>query len=339
MNLRKEKIKVAVTDQDFQPDSFDIEKGILEECGVSLSILNCKSIDELFEKASDFDIFINQYLPFKKEDMERFKNLKLIVKYTNGYDNIDVKGASELRILVCRNSYGKEEVADHTMALILSAIRKIPQADRRVKEGKWKIEEDYRKYISPIFCIQDMVLGVIGCGLIGRQVIRKSKEFFKEVLCYDPYTGREAINQVGGIKVYELNILLRNSDVITLHTILSDETYHMINEKIINRMKNNVIIINAGRGSLIETDAMIKALKKGKISSVALDTTEIEPIPLDNPLLKMGNVIITPHIGGYSEFSLPDCRKKAAEKVVQFIRGRLPDFCVNSKVFKKKKEN
>jgi D-3-phosphoglycerate dehydrogenase len=334
MNLRKDKIRVAVTDHDFPPDSFEIEKGMLEECGVDLSVLNCKSIDELYEKASDFDVFINQYLPFKKEDMERFKNLKLIVKYTYGYDNIDVKGASELGILVCRNYYGKEEVADHTMALILSAIRKIPQADRMVREGKWKMGEDYRKHIAPIPCIQDMVLGIIGCGAIGRQVIRKSREFFEDILCYDPYTASETINQAGGRKVDDLDILLQNSDVITLHALLTDETYHLINEERINRMKDNAVIVNAGRGALIDTDALVKALKRGKISSAALDTTEIEPIPPDSPLLKMDNVIITPHIGGYSEFTIYDCRRKAAEKIVQFIHGRLPDFCVNPEVFK-----
>lgn len=339
MNPNEKRINIVVTDHDFSVKSFNTEKEMLkpyiESGDINFKIYNCKEVNELYNLASDADIFVNQYLNLTKKDMERFKRLKLIVKYTMGYDNIDIKGATDLGILVCHNAYGKEEVADHALALMLSSIRKVFQANELVRNGKWLKGIPYRKFLPQIPCIQDMVLGVIGAGRIGRQVTRKGKEFFKHVYCYDPFVNTELIEEVGGEKVKDLDFLLNNSDVITLHSLLTPETYHCINENTINKMKDGAILINVGRGALVNTNALVNALIDGKIAMAALDTIEEEPLSANHILNKIENVILTPHIGGCSEYTILDSKIKALDKVIQYLKGELPDNAVNATVFKK----
>ncbi len=321
--------KVVVTD--YVVPFFDPEREVLEPMGIELEVHNCKTVEELISIASDADAFLNTYLKLDKASLPRFKNLKIIVRYGSGYDNIDIQAATELGIIVCRvPDYGKEEVADHTLALILASVRKLFKADKLVREVRW---EDWLN-LRPIGCLQEMTLGVIGSGRIGQAVIKKAKVFFKRILIYDPYLPEtEAVNL--GAELVDLNTLLRDSDVVTIHCPLTNDTYHLISEEEFSIMKPHAIIVNAARGPIIDEKALYRALKNGLIAGAAIDTTEVEPLPSDSPLLDLDNIIITPHVAWYSEYSLYDLKKKAASEIARFYKGLKPKNIVNLKVLEK----
>jgi D-3-phosphoglycerate dehydrogenase len=198
-----------------------------------------------------------------------------------------------------------------------------------VKENRW----DW-KSVQPISRLKDKTVGIIGFGRIGRKVAQRLKGFEVKILSYDPYVPEEIFREYGVEKV-DFETLIKESDIITVHTPLTDETRHMIGEKELRSMKREAILINVSRGGIIDEKALYKALKERWISGAGLDVLEVEPPSKDNPLLRLDNVIITPHMAWYSNKSLDEIRRKAAEEVARALSGQIPMNLVNRDVLKK----
>lgn len=280
----------------------------------------------LANQLSNFQIVITEILKpkFTLEFFEKNKDVQMIFVNGRGYDNIDTKAAEEHGVLVARvpGWCEAEAVAEHTIALLLTALRKLREADEWVKNGEWK----KRGYISDIFItknIRDLTIGIIGFGWIGSRVAQILKYGFNatEILIYDPQIPEEKVKEVGFHYIKKLEKLLQKSDVILVHAELTPETYHMIGKRELEIAKDKVIIINTARGPIIDTAALINSLKSGKIGYVALDVVEEEPINENHPLLKFNNVFITPHIAYATWYAIKCMDYSVVNAVENFLKG------------------
>jgi glyoxylate reductase len=258
-------------------------------------------------------------------------NLKVISTYAVGFDNIDTNQATHRGIAV-GNTPGvlSETTADLAFALLMATARRITESDRCVRDGHWKAA-----WKPLLMCGQDIhhaTLGIIGMGRIGAEMARRSQGFQMRIL-YTNRHRREDIEKELGAQYVTLPVLLAESDYISLHVPLNEKTRHLISQAELTLMKPTAILINTARGSVIDQKALCEALKLGQIGGAGLDVTEIEPIPQDDPLLKLDNVVFTPHIGSASKATRSRMAIMAAENLIAGLQGlRLP-HCVNPKVY------
>ncbi|MBS7653960.1 MAG: C-terminal binding protein [Candidatus Bathyarchaeia archaeon] len=321
------RFRVAITDSDY--GSHEVEEEVLSSIGADLIKFQCRTEDDVIQCCSDVDGLLNQYAPITRRVIEVLQKAKIIVRYGVGVDNIDVDAATEKGIFVANVIYDVTDVADHALSLILSLARKIVWADRNVKENKW----DW-KAVQPISRLKDKTVGIIGFGRIGRKVAQRLRGFEVKIVAYDPYVLGEAFREYGVEKV-DFETLIKESDIITIHIPLTNETRHMIGWKELRSMKREAILINVSRGGIIDEKALCKALEERWIAGAGLDVLEEEPPAKDNPLLRLDNVVITPHMAWYSNRSLYEIRRKAAEEVARALSGQIPVNLVNRDVLKK----
>ena len=253
---------------------------------------------EIAEIISDADIIVlGASGKIGKEVLLKTPNLKMIAKRGVGLDNVDLKAATELGVLVTYTKHANSQsVAEHTIGLILALVKNIVKANEELKEKGWKIR-------SELIGIElaGKTLGVIGFGSIGRKVTKIVKNAFNmNVLVYDPYVSVDVVSSFG-CRLVDLDTLLRESDIVTIHAALTEETYHMIGERELKLMKRTAYLINTARGAIIDEKALIKALKEGWIAGAALDVFEKEPLPKDSQLYELKNVYLTPHVAGPSD--------------------------------------
>ncbi len=245
-----------------------------------------------------------------KEVIQKFPNLKLIACRSTGYDNVDLDECKKRNITVCNvPSYGEHTVAEFTFALLLALSRKIIDCDKRVRETK-----GFSKNGLTGFDLQGKTLGVIGTGKIGRHVIRIAKGFDMNVMAYDAFPRVELQSQLG-FTYAPLDAVLSVSDIVTLHVPALRETQHMINAEALANMKSGTYIINTSRGAVIDTQALITALKSGHIAGAGLDVLEDEAGPVSEELLNLKNVIITPH----NAFDTKEAVERILETTLQNI--------------------
>ncbi len=263
-----------------------------------------------------------------KIDSEIIKNMekcKIIVRYGIGVDNIDLIAAANKKIFVANvPDYCTEEVSDHALALLLAISRRIVKRNADVKRGIWGVGVN-----EPIHSFRDKTLGIIGFGSIGKSFYKKVKYLgFKKVLVYDPFfkNVNDCFKNVSSVGIKKL---CSNSDVISLHAPLVLENYHLINESNLKLMKKNVIIINTARGGLIDEEALAKYLKSRKIFGAGLDVFEKEPPDKNNPLFELENVVLTDHNAWYSEESLMELQRRAANEVKRVFLGKKPKSWIN----------
>lgn len=295
------------------------------------------SEDEIIERCKDAHAILSSpMVTLTARALRTMENLICICNRGIGFDNVDVKTASELGILVT-NAPIKEDficVAEHAVALILALAKKLRFiSNLMVKEGP-SIYYDERIDTT---ILNGKTVGIIGLGRIGSRVARLLRPFNVRLLGYDPYIPEEKIR---GMRVQPVNLetLLKESDFITIHVPLTHETYHMIGEKELAMMKKTAYIINTARGAIIDEAALINALKSGTIAGAALDVVEKEPISMGNPLLGMDNVILTPHIAGRNTISLIKGEKLAVENCLKILRGKVPKYVVNSEAIPRWRE-
>ncbi|MEM0297668.1 MAG: C-terminal binding protein [Zestosphaera sp.] len=297
-------------------------------------VLNSINEDVIKEAAKDADVIVIVYAKITDKIIENAAKLKGIVRCGIGVDNINLEAATKRGIVVANvPDYAITTVADHAFALILSLVRKVMKWDLYVREGRY-----VGRWTSPP---QELIgtdmdgktLGLVGFGKIGREVARRAKGFNMKVLVFDPYISKELAEQMG-VELVDLDTLLRNSDIVSLHAPLTKETYHIINEDRLKLMRKNAYIVNTSRGPLIDEKALYKALKEGWIAGAALDVFEVEPLPPDNPLLKLDNVILTPHIAWFTEEALQRLEYTAVEEAIRILKGELPKNLVNKDVLK-----
>jgi len=319
-------MKVVVTDYDYP--SLDLERKVLKEIDADFVGAHCTKEEEVITAAKDAHGILNQYAPLTEKVIKSLARCKVICRYGVGVDNIDVEAATARGIIVTNvPDYCVDEVSTHAMALILACARKVPYLSAMVKKGEWDFTLG-----KPLFRSRGSLLGLFGLGRIGRAVVGKAKGFDFQIIAYDPYVS-EALEKVQLVSFSEL---LSNSDFISIHTPLTEETRHAFGKGEFKAMKRNAYLINTSRGAIVDESALYRALKEGWIAGAALDVMEKEPPNLNNPLINLDNVIITPHISYYSEQSYAELKTKAAQAVLDVLKGGLPKAIVNPQALKER---
>lgn len=322
-------MKVVITD--YQYDNIDSERELIEGFGAELKGCQCKSEEELMEEVKDADAVIVQYCTITKKVIDSMEHCRLIIKYGIGVDNIDVKAATEHGVYVANvPAYGVEEVANHTMAFLLSFARALPVLSVQMKNGIWGYGS-----CQPVKRLSQCTLGLLGFGRIPRQVCLRAKAFGMRVLVYDPFLTPEQIEDGGAQAASGLEEVLRESDYVSCHCPLTDETKHMINRDTLAMMKPTAYLINTSRGPIVCEEDLAEALQQGKLAGAGLDVFEKEPAGADHPLVKLPNVIATSHLAWYSEQAIENVQRMAAEEVVHVLAGNPPVNLINKELLKK----
>ncbi|MHA1952024.1 MAG: 2-hydroxyacid dehydrogenase [Candidatus Thorarchaeota archaeon] len=260
-------------------------------------------------------------------------DLKVISQYAVGFDNIDIETATKQGIIVT-NTPGvlTETTADLTWALILAASRRVVEADRYVRDGKWKVAWDPQMLVGKD--VFGATLGIIGLGRIGSSVAQRASGFSMKIL-YHTRSENERTRRVEdetGARRTDLDKLLSQSDIVSIHAPLSDATNKMIGKRELEMMKPDAVLINTSRGALLDEDALIAVLKSGHLSSVGLDVFSLEPTPVSNELLSLPNVVLSPHIGSASITTRSRMGEMCAENLITALDGKRPPHIVNPEV-------
>jgi D-3-phosphoglycerate dehydrogenase len=313
-------MQVVVTDYTFA--DLSIEEQLIVSSGLNLNSGQAKTPEELIPLVKDADAVITQFAPVNATVIERMERAKVIVRYGIGVDNVDLKAARAKGIPVCNvPDYCIDEVADHTLAFLLASTRQIVPHSVAVHSGKWGLATP----ISEFRVLRDMTVGIIGFGRIGREVAARLKPFKCRVMIHDPVVDAEKI-ELAGYEPASLASLLKNSDAVTLHCPSMESTRGLIGHETLAEMKDGAILINLARGDLVQTDALVSAIKTGKLAGAALDVFSPEPIPAGHPILSLENVILAPHIASVSVPAVKKLRETAAQLALMAIRGeKLPN--------------
>jgi len=288
-----------------------------------IEVIGEVSEDELAEKVKDAEGLIVRSKPkVTRKVIENGKKLRVIARAGVGVDNIDVAAATEKGIIVVNAPEATTTtVAEHTFALLLALARKIPQADASTKSGKW----EKSRFMGTE--VRGKTIGIIGLGRIGSRVAEFAKAFGMSVLAYDPYISEERAGSLG-IKLSELDRLIKTSDYITIHVPKTEKTSKLIGDKELKMMKKTACIINCARGGIVDEKALYSALSNHQIAAAALDVFESEP-PKDSPLLRLENVIVTPHLGASTEEAQKSAGFIVMQDVLAVLENRMPKNVVN----------
>ena len=308
---------------------YPILRQTVERAGGVLRLLKCQTTDEAAQACKDARAVIIHAFPMDSGLLSGLHRLQLIVNYSIGYDTTDVEAATEMGVIVCNTpTYCTEEVADHTMSLLLALARRLFPLTTAVRTGNWRNVQsklDDRRFIRRT---RGQTLGVIGYGKIGRAVAQRAVSFGLRILANDPYVD---FDQIGGTPVVPCSLpnLLAESDFVSLHVPLTAETRGLIGVAELQLMKPSAILLNLSRGAVVNENALIHALREGVIRRAALDVLSEEPPPPDHPLLHMEDVIVTPHYGAASVEAIQQQQREASESVEAVLRGRWPSHVVN----------
>jgi len=304
------------------------ERKILEK---SADVKLAKSIheDHLVVEVGDVDIIMVVYAKITKRIIDSAKSLKGIVRYGIGVDNIDLDAATKRGIPIANvPDYCIGTVADHAFAHLLALNRKILMADKFVRTGEymgaWTSPSDKIKG----FDLEGKVLGIIGLGKVGRALVARAKGFGMKVRAYDPYIDEEVAKELT-LELVDLDTILKESDFVSIHAPLLPETRGMIGERELKLMKKTAYLINVARGPIVDEKALNKALKENWIAGAGIDVYEKEPPDPENPLFKLENVVLTPHIAWYTEDALWRLEMSAVNEAIRILQGRLPKNLVN----------
>jgi D-3-phosphoglycerate dehydrogenase len=318
------KAKVVITD--YVWESLEVERKTLGDLA-ELVALKTKKPEEFLDAAKDCDALLNTYAgPITAEVMSKMPKCRIIARYGIGVDTIDLEAATRAGIIVTNNpTYCIEEVAEHTMALLLACARKIAFYDRLVRSGRWEVPPG-----KPIYRLVGRTLGLVGFGNIARQVAVRAAAFGMRVLYADPFVKEGQFDAPG--KKVELETLLSESDFVSLHPPLTPETRKLMNDAAFSRMKPSAFLINCSRGPVVDTEALVRALDAKRIAGCALDTTDPEPLPDPHPLRGRDNVIVAPHAAWYSEQAMAGLQAGAPGEVRRVLSGEWPVNVVNRAV-------
>ena len=246
--------------------------------------------------------------------MKQTKNLKLIVTSTSGYDHIDLKACQQARVRVAfapdANALAASEL---TLSLMLALLRQTPEAQRLLTEGFWKNQMSRRAGFK------GLQIGIIGFGRVGSRVAKVAQALDAKVFTYDPYIPRETIEKAGACPL-GFTELLKNSDLLSLHTPLTEETYEMINAKTLELLSDEAFLVNTSRGAVIHEPALVESLQKNRLGGAALDVFVKEPLPENSPLRATKNLVMTPHIGAFTQTAFAEASMEAVEEVLRFAR-------------------
>jgi D-3-phosphoglycerate dehydrogenase len=314
---------VTVTDHVFA--DLDTERALLDSAGHELRFGgDARTPEEVVAAVAGSDAVLNCYAPMPAEVIARLSGCRIIARYGIGLDTVDLTEASARGILVTNvPDYCIDEVSDHALALLLAIARGVARLDRAVRDGSWDPNQ-----AGPLHRLHGRTLGVVGFGRIARRLAEKASAVGLRVIASDPYLSSEEIG--GGAEPRTFDELLSEADIVSLHAPLTPETRHLIDATAIARMKPGAILINTSRGPLVDTEAVRDGLESGRLAGAGLDVLESEPPEADEPLLRRVDVVVTPHAAFYSEESMAELRRKAAEQVVIALAGEVPPYAVNA---------
>jgi D-3-phosphoglycerate dehydrogenase len=327
------------------PDAYLEGKEVLEREGIKVEIGRLQteadkpySEYEIIEKGKDFDAIL---LIARERLTERvfanLQRLKVVVKAGVGVDNIDVKAATKYGILVANTPIPEDYVgvAEGTVARLLAVAKKILICDKNVKENKWL--SDYDKLRGTY--IRGKTVGILGFGRIGSYVARLMKPFGVKLIAYDPYVSKEKAFLLD-VEMVDFDTLIKESDFLCIHSVLTQETKHMINEDVLKKMKSTAYIINTARGAIIDENALYKALKENWIAGAALDVFEREP-PTNSPILSLDisdKLILSPHVSGLSKEMERGLTLAQVNCCIKALRGEVPETTLNLEAVQKWRE-
>ena len=317
-------MKTVITDWTF-PD-LAIEEGILKPLGTEVVARPCRSEPDLLAATGDADVVITQFARLTPAVIQGMRRAKAIIRYGIGVDNVDLAAASACGIPVCNvPDYCIDEVADHTLALLLSLTRQIPAHHAHVQAGHWGLATPLEGFRS----LAGQQVTLVGFGRIGRQVLARLLPFRVRVRVFDPMLSPEAISQAGATPVATLEEALPLTDILSLHCPSTSRTRQLIGEKGFALLKPGALLLNVARGDLVDTAALIQALDAGRLAGAGLDVCDPEPIPAGHPLLGRPNVILAPHVASCSVPAVTRLRKSVATLAATALRGELPPNVVN----------
>jgi D-3-phosphoglycerate dehydrogenase len=305
-------------DEFFEPTRVELEKA-----GVELVLANFRTMDGLLPYAREADALYQGPVPMSRELLTQLPRLKAICALGIGFDDFDVAAATELGIVVINlPRVFHREVAAHTWALLLALVRQIVPLNTAMHERPEHPSASLRPAV-PHQHLYGQTLGLVAFGNIARVVAQIAKAFELRVIAYDPFVSKE-VGEQHGITLVSLDELLRESDFVSMHTPLSKETYHLMGEAQFRLMKPSALFVNTSRGKTVDEIALTKALQEGWIAGAGLDVTEIEPPVPDNPLLKLDNVILTPHIASASDKARVERARWMGIEVGRVLTGHWP---------------
>jgi len=331
--MTEAKLKVVRVDRGGDRVPMDDEARELAKVGAELVGANSSSEEETIEAAKDADIILTAAAKISRKVMESLPKLQAVVRYGIGYDTVDVDAATDNNVIVVNiPDFCLEEVSTHAIMLLLASNKRLVLFNNLVKEGRWG---EWGRLKSPMGSFYGQTLGLVGCGHIACVTARKAQAFDLKVIGYDPYLDK-SIAEEAGITLLSLAEVLKESDYISLHTPLNSETRHLIGENELKQMKSTAYLINTARGSVVDEPALIKALEEGQIAGAGLDVFEQEPIDPNNPLLKMDNVIVTPHSASYCDAAFQRLYTCVGSEAARILGGNWPKNYVNKGVKPKK---
>jgi D-3-phosphoglycerate dehydrogenase len=305
---------VLITDHGFP--NLNHEEAVLGAAGCKLAVAQCKTPDEVIAAACDADALLVQWAPVNAAVIAALSRCKVIVRYGIGYDNVDLMAANTRGIPVCNvPDYGVGEVAEHAVALAIALARQLSLIDARLRSGTWKITPD-----RPMHSLRELTFATAGFGRIARAAHAMMAGFGCKRIACDPFIGADAM-QAAGVGKLEVDELFATADILSLHLPLTSETRHFANAARLAAMKKTAILVNTARGPLVDTVALARALQDGTIAGAGIDVFESEPLPADHPLRSAPRALLTSHVAGDSESSIPRRQRLAAEEVVSALRG------------------
>ena len=299
------------------------------DAGIEFADIACTESEQIVDCASDADViwvFGGSRL-ISADILPRLPRCRAILRSGAGTDNVPVDKATELGIVVAHTpETTMHPVSDHTIALLLALVRHVVVHDRWIREGKWEKFEAW-----PNWHLHGRTLGLVGFGRIARHVVEKTRGFNFKIVAFDPMVDA-AVMAEHGVEAVSLDQLFEQSDFVSVHCPLTDQTHHIVDASKLRKMKPNAMLINTSRGKLIDEPALIRALSEGWIAAAALDVFETEPTAPDNPLLKMQNVVLTAHMAGDSDEFPDNFWDDSARTIVELSKDRMPPWYVNPKV-------
>ena len=308
---------VVVTDSVFP--SLDIERSVLDAVGAQLTPLQAAREEQLLEAVGNADGLLVCYAPVTRRVIERAARCRVIARYGIGVDNVDLQAAAARGIVVTNvPDYCIEEVSDHALALVLACARRVVYLDRLVHAGRWDPKD-----ALPIRRLQGQVLGLVGFGKIPRRVAAKAAAVGLIPVTFDPFVDAATCAAQGAAKM-DLSTLLAKADFVSVHAPLTVQTRGLIGEAEFRQMKPTAFLINTARGPVVSETALVSALQSGSIAGAALDVVETEPLPPTHPLMTLPQVLLTPHVAFYSQESMQELQRKAAEDVARVLTGHPP---------------
>lgn len=300
---------------------------------IALVVHNCLTADEFLTYARDADLVWvfggNKFVSAESLEplLPQLPRCGAILRTGSGTDNVPVDLATQLGIIVANTPEAvSDSVADHAIGLLFAVTRQIAIHDRLVRQGVWD-----RFQAWPNWHMTGQTLGLVGFGHVGQSVARKMKGFDLKVLAHDPIVPEDTMRHFGTAPS-TLNDLLRQSDFVSLHCPLTKKTRHLIGEPELRIMKKRAVLINTARGPVVDENALVRALTEGWIGGAGLDVLESEPPRPDHPLLKLSNVVVTPHIAGYSDCFYENFWRHSIQTILDFADGRWPRWVVNREV-------